>query len=563
MYQMNGAQFIIKMLERQGIDIIAGIPGGANLPLYDALLQSPKIRHVLCRHEQGAGFLAQGIARATGKVGVCFATSGPGATNILTAIADAYLDSIPLICITGQVPTSLIGTDAFQEVDTYGMTIPITKHNYLVRSAEELLHIIPMGFELALSGRPGPVLIDVPKDVQTATMSFGQWPEPGCRQRPERADRMPLQAAAEMINRAERPILCLGGGIVHGEAAGEVRALIDRCSLPTTMTLMGLGALPADHPLALGMLGMHAARSTNLALQECDLFIAAGARFDDRATGKVMEFCPNATVIHMDIDPSEVSKLKNAHIGLLGDVKETLRSLLPLVSAKLRPTWEKRMETLRRLYPMTSPETVVPHKPFGVILEVARQLGAGDFIATDVGKHQMWTAQVYPLSRPRQFLTSGGLGTMGFGLPAAIGASLAYPDRTVVLFTGDGSLQMNIQELATAVEQQVNVKIIAMNNNSLGLVRQQQNLFYQGNYFASDFRIDIDFAAIARGFGMPAHNLGAGDKLQPFLAKALKEPGPCLINVPIGREEEVYPMVPPGAANNIMLGGCNAEKCLC
>ena len=563
MYQMNGAQLIIKLLERQGIDIIAGIPGGANLPLYDALLQSPKIRHVLCRHEQGAGFLVQGIARSTGRVGVCFATSGPGATNILTAVADAYLDSIPLICITGQVPTSLIGTDAFQEVDTYGMAIPITKHNYLVRSVEELLHIIPMSFELALSGRPGPVLIDVPKDVQTTTITFTEWPEPGKRRRPERADVAPIQEAAEIINKAKRPILCLGGGIVHGEAADEARALIDLASLPTTMTLMGLGALPADHPLALGMLGMHAARSTNLALQECDLFIAAGARFDDRATGKIIEFCPSATVIHMDIDPSEVSKLKSAHIGLVGDVKETLGSLLPLVQPKSRRTWQQRIGELRRCYPMKSAETVAANKPFGMILEVSERLGVEDFIATDVGKHQMWTAQVYPFSRPRQFLTSGGLGTMGFGLPTAIGASLAHPDRKVVLFTGDGSLQMNIQELATAVEQQANVKIIVMNNNSLGLVRQQQNLFYAGNYFASDFRIDIDFAAIARGFGMPAYNLKDGRSLSKFLTKALEEPGPCLINIPIGREEEVYPIVPPGAANNIMLGGCNAEKCMC
>jgi acetolactate synthase-1/2/3 large subunit len=443
------------------------------------------------------------------------------------------------------------------------MAIPITKHNYLVRSVGELLQIIPMAFELALSGRPGPVLIDVPKDVQTAPISFAEWPEPGCRRRPARADMVLIEAAAEMINGAKRPILCLGGGIVHGEAADEARALIDRGSLPTAMTLMGLGAVPVDHPLALGMLGMHAARSTNLALQECDLFIAAGARFDDRATGKIMEFCPAASVIHMDIDPSEVSKLKSAHIGLVGDVRETLGSLLPLVRAKGRRIWQKRIHALRRLYPMTSPEAVVPHKPFGLILEVARQLGKDGFIATDVGKHQMWTAQVYPFSRPRQLLTSGGLGTMGFGLPTAIGASLAHPGRTVVLFTGDGSLQMNIQELATAVEQQANVKIIVMNNNSLGLVRQQQNLFYAGHYFASDFRIDIDFATIARGFGMPAHSVTAETGLLPFLAKVLNEPGPCLINVPIGREEEVYPMVPPGAANTIMLGGCNAEKCLC
>lgn len=563
MYKMNGAQLIIKMLERQGVEMIAGIPGGANLPIYDALFESKAIRHILCRHEQGAGFLAQGIARSTGRAGVCFATSGPGATNVLTAIADAYLDSIPVICITGQVPASMIGTDAFQEVDTYGMSIPITKHNYLVRSVQELLHILPKAFELALSGRPGPVLIDVPKDVQTATVSFDKWPEPGCRLAHQSADVSQLVAAAEMINSAKRPILCLGGGIIHAGAADEARALIEKSSLPTTMTLMGLGALPADHPQALGMLGMHAARSTNMALQDCDLFIAAGARFDDRATGKIVEFCPAAKVIHMDIDPSELSKLKTAHIGLNGDVKESLHSLLPLIENNERKIWRSQIEVLQEMYPMTSPEAMVPEKPYGLILKVSELLDESGFVATDVGKHQMWAAQVFPFCRPRQLLTSGGLGTMGFGLPAAIGAALAYPDRQVVLFTGDGSLQMNIQELATAVEQQVNVKIIVMNNKSLGLVRQQQNLFYDKQYFASDFRIDVDFATIAKGFGMKAFTAKTGCNLPELLSIVLDQPGPCLINVPIGREEEVYPMVPPGASNSIMLGGCNAEKCTC
>ncbi|HBG19442.1 MAG TPA: acetolactate synthase large subunit [Desulfobulbaceae bacterium] len=562
MFTMNGAQLIVGLLERQGITTIAGIPGGANLPLYDALYQSTRIRHVLCRHEQGAGFLAQGIARSTGAAGVCFATSGPGATNVLTAVADAYLDSIPIVCITGQVPSALIGTDAFQEVDTYGMSIPITKHNYLVRSADELLRIIPKAFELALSGRPGPVLIDVPKDVQTATVSFAEWPEPGCRQEPPVADQALLLEAAAMINRARRPILCLGGGIIHAGAAEEARAVVEKGSLPTAMTLMGLGSLPAGHSLSLGMLGMHAARSTNMALQDCDLFIAAGARFDDRATGKIVEFCPAAHIIHMDIDPSEVSKLKNAHVGLVGDVKESLRRLLPLIRRDERKIWRNRIEVLQELYPMASPEATIPDKPYGLILKVAELAGEECFVATDVGKHQMWTAQVYPFTRPRQLLTSGGLGTMGFGLPAAIGASLAH-ERPVILFTGDGSLQMNIQELATAVEQQANIKIIVMNNNSLGLVRQQQNLFYERQFFASDFRIDIDFAAIAKGFGMTAFNAAVDCRLESLLERVMAVKGPCLVNVPIAKEEEVYPMVPPGASNSFMLGGCNAEKCGC
>lgn len=561
MYTMNGAQLLIKMLENQGIDTIAGIPGGANLPIYDALFESTSIRHILCRHEQGAGFFAQGMARATGKTAVCFATSGPGATNVLTAIADAYLDSIPIVCITGQVPTSLIGTDAFQEVDIYGMSIPVTKHNFLVRKIEELLDIVPRAFELAISGRPGPVLIDVPKDIQMAEISFETLPEPGKRLSIPSADMEQVRAAADMINRAKRPVLCLGGGIVHGDAAEQAQMLLEKGGLPATMTLMGLGSIPADHPFSLGMLGMHAARSTNMALQECDLFIAAGARFDDRATGKVVEFCPEANVIHMDIDASEVSKLKTAHIGLVGDVKETLSSMLPLIKENQRNTWHNQIKVLQERYPMTSPEAVVPEKPYGLILETSELMDKDGLVATDVGKHQMWTAQVYPFNQPRQLLTSGGLGTMGFGLPTAIGAALACPEKQVVLFTGDGSLQMNIQELATAVEQKANVKIIILNNNSLGLVRQQQNLFYKKQIFASDFQIDIDFVTIAKGFGMKAVNADPGCDLPALLKEAMQTEGPCLINVPIGREEEVYPMVPPGASNSEMVGGYNnAEK---
>lgn len=560
MHTMNGAELIIHLLERQGITTIAGIPGGANLPMYDALYKTSVIRHILARHEQGAGFLAQGIARSTGKPAVCFATSGPGATNIMTAIADAYLDSIPVICITGQVPVTLIGTDAFQEVDTYGMSIPITKHNFMIRSAEELLHVIPEAFRLAMSGRPGPVLIDVPKDIQQSEISFEQWPEPGRRLPSTVIDAVTLRQAAKLINSAKRPVLCLGGGIIHSDAAGAAGEFAEKSMIPTTMTLMGLGAMAADAQLSLGMLGMHAARATNMILQECDLFIAAGARFDDRATGKIVEFCPDAKIIHMDIDPSEVSKLKTANIGLVGDVRLTLEALLPHIAENKRTSWMNRVRILQNAYPMTTRDMVIPEKPYGIILKVAELLGRDGIISTDVGKHQMWTAQVYPFSRPRQLLTSGGLGTMGFGLPAAIGAAVANPGRRVVCFSGDGSLQMNIQELATAVEQQLNVTIIVMNNNSLGLVRQQQGLFYAQHHFASDFQIDIDFCAIARGFGMRAYDVGLEGSLEEILEVALKEPGPCLINAPIGREEEVYPIVPPGAANITMIGGPYAKQ---
>jgi acetolactate synthase I/II/III large subunit len=536
MNKMTGAQIIVALLERQGIRIVSGIPGGANLPLYDALSQSRIIRHVLARHEQGAGFIAQGMARATGKTAVCLATSGPGATNILTAIADAKLDSIPIVCITGQVSQTLIGTDAFQEVDTYGMSIPITKHNFLVRDAAELLEVIPDAFRIAASGRPGPVLIDVPKDVQNQTIEFADWPAPG---KPEAAP-IPtgIERAAEMINRSRRPILYLGGGIIHSEASAQAVQLAERAGLPATMTLLALGAMPASHSLSLGMLGMHAARYTNMALEECDLLIAVGARFDDRATGKVAQFCPNAEIIHIDIDESELDKLKAAHVGIVSDARTALEALLPLVEFNPRREWLAHIAELKRQYPLA------PAKPHEVIREVARIVGDDAIVTTDVGQHQMWTAQVYPFSQPRQLLTSGGLGTMGFGLPAAIGAALEQPDRTVVCFTGDGSLMMNIQELATLAEENLNVKIVLMNNNSLGLVHQQQDLFYGRRVFAADYAHTVNFRQIAEGFGIRTGGL-----------ELLEEPGPGFIEVPVAANEKVYPMVPPGAANKEMIEG--------
>ncbi|MEE4242144.1 MAG: acetolactate synthase large subunit [Desulfopila sp.] len=559
MEKMNGAELIIRMLEHRGITTIAGIPGGANLPLYNALRTSSTIKHILCRHEQGAGFIAQGMARSTGRPGVCFATSGPGATNIITAIADAYLDSVPLLCITGQVPKTLIGTDAFQEVDTYGMSIPITKHNFLIRSAAEIPQTINRAFAIATQGRPGPVLIDVPKDVQQEVLEFDSYDEPEPPPMPMPCATDKIRLAADMINSAARPILYLGGGVINSGAGDLALRLLEKSSLPTTMTLMGLGAISTRHPNALGMLGMHAARSTNMALEECDLLIAAGVRFDDRATGKISEFCPNADVIHMDIDPSEVHKLRRANVALIGDLACCLEDLLPFIKEQQRQQWRERINELQKMYPLTIPESLVPQKPYGLIRKVAALAGDEAIITTDVGKHQMWTAQVYPFCRPRQFLTSGGLGTMGFGLPAAIGAALANPDRLVICFSGDGSLQMNIQELATAVEQKLNVKIIVLNNNSLGLVHQQQGLFYDNNFFASDYTIDIDFATIARGFGMQSVDFRYSPLSGELLQDALSAPGPCLINVPIDKNEEVYPMVPPGAANRTMIGGYNAK----
>ena len=551
---LTGAQITVRLLERQGIRIVTGYPGGAILPIYDALGQSTVIRHVLARHEQGAGFIAQGMARATGEVAVCMASSGPGATNLLTAIADAKLDSIPLVAITGQVPKAMIGTDAFQEVDTYGLSIPITKHNFLVSSAEELLEVIPRAFEIAASGRPGPVLIDIPKDVQCQAIEISDLPEPGrTRTAPKVAPALIEQAAA-MINAAERPILYLGGGVIHSGAAEAAIELAEKANLPTVMTLMALGAMPVDHPLALGMLGMHAARYTNLALEECDLLIAVGSRFDDRATGKVAAFCPQAKIIHIDIDPAELHKIKTAHVGITADVQEALNQLLPAVSENSRKIWVDRSNALKVQFPLDMNGADNPRSHFGLIRSVAACLDDEASIATDVGQHQMWVAQAYPLRRPRQWLTSGGLGTMGFGVPAAIGAALAEPQRTVVCFTGDGSILMNIQELVTAAEENVNVKIVLMNNAVLGLVHQQQTLFYGERLFASKFKGMPDFIKVAEGFGIAALDLDQASDPQAALQAAIARPGPCLIHASIDAEQKVYPMVPPGAANRDMIG---------
>ena len=555
MMQMTGAELILRLLERQGVRTVAGIPGGAVLPLYDALAGSTTIRHVLARHEQGAGFMAQGMARVSGRPEVCFASSGPGATNLVTAIADARLDSIPMVAITGQVPLSMIGSDAFQEVDIYGVTVPITKHNFIVRSAAELLDVIPEAFRIAMSGRPGPVLVDVPKDVQNQIVNVEAFPPPVVPDVLPAHDLDAIDAAARMINAAEQPVLYLGGGVIHSGAAAQAVAFAEQAGLPTTMTLMALGAMPVDHPLSIGMLGMHGARYTNFILEESDLLICVGARFDDRAIGKAAEFCPRAKIVHIDIDPSELHKIKTAHVAINGDVSAVLEALMPRVKVRLRKRWLSHVESLKTRFPLQMPGLDDPRNHYGLVQAVAATLGDEAIVATDVGQHQMWVAQAYPFRRARQWLTSGGLGTMGFGLPAAIGAALAAPGRTVVCFTGDGSFKMNIQELATLAEEGLNVKIVLMNNNSLGLVYQQQSLFYGRRTFASKYRGAPDFLKIAEGFGIPAVDLDLVHNPRASLAQALHAPGPCLIHASIDREEFVYPMVPPGAANTAMIGG--------
>lgn len=550
--RFTGAQLIVHLLERQGITTVAGIPGGTVLPLYDALSQSTQIRHVLARHEQGAGFIAQGMARTQGKPAVCMACSGPGATNLVTAIADARLDSIPLICITGQVPSSMIGTDAFQEVDTYGISIPITKHNYLVRDIAELPQVISDAFRIAQSGRPGPVWIDIPKDVQTAEIEIDVLPEPGERAPAPEFSAESVRDAAAMINAAKRPVLYLGGGAIN--AADEIRQFAEKANLPTTMTLMALGMLPKAHPLSLGMLGMHGARSTNYILQEADLLVVMGARFDDRAIGKTEEFCPNAKIIHVDIDRAELGKIKQPHVAIQGDVAEVLAQLIPQTDATDRADWRQLVADLQREFPGAIPTEGDPLSHYGLINAVAACVDDSAIITTDVGQHQMWTAQAYPLNRPRQWLTSGGLGTMGFGLPAAVGAALANPDRKVICFSGDGSLMMNIQEMATAAENQLDVKIILMNNEALGLVHQQQSLFYKQGVFAATYPGMINFMQIAAGFGLHTCDLNAEEDAHAALQAAISRPGPALIHVRIDPEQKVYPMVPPGAANTEMVG---------
>lgn len=555
----NGAEITIKLLEMHGIDTIAGIPGGANLPLYDALYKS-NISHVLARHEQGAAFIAQGIARSTGRPAVCFATSGPGATNLITAIADAKLDSVPIIAITGQVPYSLIGTDAFQEVDTYGLTLPIAKHNFLVHSINDLFSIIPEAFNIAQDGRPGPVVIDIPKNIQTEVLEFEEWPQLEKKASARSfLDVSQIQPIVKMIHNAKKPILYVGGGMIHSNASRALYKFAEKNNIPVAVTLMGLGCFPTDHALYLGLVGMHGARYTNLLMHESDLVLAFGVRFDDRATGNVSKFCPNAKILHIEVDEAEINKLKSSHHSIQGDIGSILEDLTPYIENMPRLEWIQEIEKYKIEYPFVLPNEDDVFHPINIIKYVSRNVPEDSIIVTDVGQHQMWTAQVYPFKYPRNLLTSGGLGTMGFGLPSAIGAALANPNRQTICFSGDGSILMNIQELATLADLHLNIKVIILNNGHLGLVRQQQQLFYEEHYIASKFIRNPDFATIAKGFGIPSCNIAEEGGLDT-LAEILSEKGPYLINIPIRQTENVLPMVPPGAANTEMIGGEHHAK---
>lgn len=550
----TGAEIVIKLLEKQGINIIAGIPGGANLPIYDALHKS-NIKHILARHEQGAGFIAHGIARTTGKAAVCIATSGPGATNLITAIADAKLDSIPIIAITGQVPSSHIGTDSFQEVDTFGITAPITKHNYLIKSVNELFEVIPEAFHIAESGRPGPVVIDIPKDIQKEIVEFSKWPKWEKRDfenQSESYSDSDLNDIANIINASENPVIIAGGGIINADAAGGLYQFSKKNSIPVTCTLMGLGTFPTHDSLYIGMLGMHGKRYTNYIINKADLIIAMGTRFDDRATGKVSEFCKQAVIIHIDIDDSEINKIIKSTISINMDIKQFIISTLKYIKKNKRPEWNQKINETRTKY--ISRKIIKSFHPINIIKTISEIASENTIITTDVGQHQMWVAQAYPFKYPRTFLTSGGLGTMGFGIPAAIGAGLVNTDKQIICISGDGSFFMNMQELATLAEYNLNVKIFIFNNGHLGLVRQQQEMFYDQKYIACKFNNNPDFNKIGNIFGIKSYTLNKHSNIKSEISDICKNGGAALIDIKIHHNDNVTPIVPPGKSNIEMIG---------
>jgi acetolactate synthase I/II/III large subunit len=552
--KITGSEIIINMLEKHGIRIITGIPGGSVLPIYHALAGS-KIRHILARHEQGAGFIAQGMARSTGKPAVCITTSGPGATNLVTALADAKSDSVPIIAITGQVAQSIIGTDAFQEVNTCAIMSTVVKKAYQIKNIEEIPVIFDEAFYLSTAGRPGPILIDIPKDIQMGEKEISESFTHGFEKPIDPViDMSDISELAKMINTSKRPVIYAGGGIIISKATELLKALAHRNSIPVTTTLMGLGCFPFDDSLFLGIPGMHGARCTNYLLHRADLLLAFGVRFDDRVTGKVKEFCPDAMVAHIDIDIKELGKIRKPDLSIHGDIRESLNLLLAYIELNERENWTSELANCRSQHDIKVPLDNHFFHPVNFIKSVSSFANEDAIITTDVGQHQMWVAQHYGFNVPRTLLTSGGQGTMGFGLPAAIGAAMANPDRKVIAFCGDGSILMNIQELATLADLKANVHILVMNNGQLGMVRQQQELFYNQNYFASYFETKVDYASVARAFGIHAYDLNLTSRPLEMLERALKEPGPCLINVPIESEHNVYPMVPPGAANLKMIG---------
>ncbi|MBP7902058.1 MAG: biosynthetic-type acetolactate synthase large subunit [Spirochaetes bacterium] len=543
---MNGAEILIKTLEEKNIRIVAGIPGGSNLPVYDALAKS-NIRHILARHEQGAAFIAGGMARTTGKTAVCFATSGPGATNLLTALADCKADSIPVIAITGQVPSSLLGKDSFQEVDIISSALPLCKHCFFVSKTEEIPNIIDEAFLIAGSGRKGPVLIDIPKDCQMNEYIPSQYNK--IPKQPIKTDLSGIKEAARIINSAKRPVIISGGGVIAANAEDELLLMAQKNSIPVSPTLMGLCSFDAENQLNIGFSGMHGARYTNHIINKADLIIAAGSRFGDRSTGKTDEFAPNAKIIHIDIDSTEDGKICPAEIFIRLDAHNFFKEIIPLIENNERKSWLNEIYGIKKAFPLHKYPSLL--HPSNIIKFISDNSPDDAIIVTDVGQHQMWTAQRFSFSRKRKLLTSGGLGTMGFGLPSAIGAALAEPDRKVILITGDGSLMMNIQELALLSEIKCDLTIAVMNNGYLGLVRQQQELFYNSNFSACRFENPLSFARIGSAFNIESHETGETDLIG--IAGLFSKKGTFIADIKCS-PENVLPMVPPGKNNISMIG---------
>lgn len=561
--KLTGAQIFVESLIKEGVDTIFGLPGGAVLDIYDALYdRTDSIRHILVRHEQGAVHAADGYARATGKVGVALVTSGPGATNTVTGIATAYMDSIPIIVFTGQVPTKLIGNDAFQEADIVGITRPCTKHNYLVKDVSTLARTIKEAFYLAPSGRPGPILIDLPKDVSQSKTDFN-YPET-LKMRgynpTYQAHIKQVERAFKLIIGSKRPVIYAGGGVIASNAAKELKELAEALNVPTTTTLMGLGSLPGNHPLWLGMLGMHGTYAANMAMGNCDLIIAIGARFDDRVTGKIDEFAPLAKIIHIDIDPTSISKSVRVDIPIVGDCKDALQKLNKLIKKEVPrgrkskySAWLSQVKHWGKTHPLTyeQKDVIKPQYVVEKICELTK--GKEVIISTEVGQNQMWTAQFYCFTKPRTLLTSGGLGTMGYGFPAAIGAQAAFPNKIVIDVAGDGSIQMNIQEMTTAVNYNLPVKVAILNNGYLGMVRQWQGLFYNKRYSSTCLEGSPDFVKLAEAYGAVGLRATRPSEVVPVIKKALSTPKPVLMDFVVAKEEDVYPMVPAGAPLTKML----------
>lgn len=560
--ELTGAQILLESLKKEGVDVLFGYPGGAVIDIYDELPRHPELKHVLVRHEQGAVHAADGYARASGKVGCCLVTSGPGATNTVTGIATAYCDSIPLVVFTGQVPTQLIGNDAFQEVDIVGITRPCTKHNFLVKDVRNLAKTIRQAFYLARSGRPGPVLVDLPKDVMQARTEF-VWPEdifmrsynptykPNLNQ---------LRRTAEELARARKPVILAGGGVIMADASEVLCELAHELDIPVATTLMGLGAFPANGDLWLGMVGMHGTYAANMSINHADLLVCVGARFDDRVTGRLQDFASHARIVHIDIDPTSIRKNVEVDVPVVGDCRQALEGILEICRAKMADTdwsgmhadWLQTVHEWKANHPLayTRNGHIKPQQ----VIEAMYAITKGDaIIATEVGQNQMWAAQFYTFTKPRTLLTSGGLGTMGYGFPAAIGAQFAFPDKLVINVAGDGSIQMNIQELATVVQNKLPVKVVILNNGHLGMVRQWQELFYNRNYSHTNMEAQPDFVKLAEAYGVEGYRISKPEELEDVLRKALTSPNPAFIDVMVEREENVYPMVPAGAALDEML----------